>query len=144
MAICNGLALVKGLEVRHLVGCIALLLSVAKAEGIKVTPARLKRAIMNSAKVMDGLICLQQGSGMIQVEKGSEYLKQYKDDSSEYVSTWTPSDTPTSSPSIQVHYLVQYPVHLNLELDLLNEILNELSAKGGDIMVEVEEELVNK
>ena len=67
-------------------GCIALLLSAAKAEGIKVTPARLKRAIMNSAKVMDGLSCLQQGSGMIQVVKAWEYLKQYKDDSFEDVS----------------------------------------------------------
>lgn len=68
-------------------GCIALLLSAAKAEGIKVTPARLKRAIMNSAKVMDGLSCLQQGSGMIQVVKAWDYLKHYKDDTCEDVST---------------------------------------------------------
>jgi len=67
----------------NVAGCIALLLSAAKAEGIKVTPARLKRAIMNSAKVMDGLSCLQQGSGMIQVVKAWDYLKHYKDDTCE-------------------------------------------------------------
>jgi len=65
----------------NVAGCIALLLSAAKAEGIKVTSARVKHAIDNSAKVMDGLTCLQQGSGMIQVEKAWDYLKQYKDDS---------------------------------------------------------------
>merc|ERR1719491_1184869 len=64
----------------NVAGCIALLLSAAKAEGIKIPPARLKRAIMNSAKVMDGLSCLQQGSGMIQVVKAWDYLKKYKDD----------------------------------------------------------------
>ena len=63
------------------------LLSAAKAEGIKVTPARLKWAIVNSAKVMDVFSCLQQGAGMIQVVKVWEYLQQYKDDSSQDVST---------------------------------------------------------
>ena len=62
-------------------GCVALLLSAAKAEGIKVTPARLKRALMNCAENLNGLSNLQQGSGMINVEKTWEYLKQFKDDS---------------------------------------------------------------
>ncbi len=62
-------------------GCIALILSAAKAEGVKVTPARLKRALMNCAGNLNGLSNLQQGAGMINVEKTWEYLKQYKDDS---------------------------------------------------------------
>jgi tripeptidyl-peptidase-2 len=61
-------------------GCIALLLSAAKAEGIKVTPARLKRALMNCAKDTNGLSNLQQGWGMINVAKTWEYLKANKDD----------------------------------------------------------------
>ncbi len=61
-------------------GCVALLLSAAKAEGIKVTPARLKRALMNCADNLNGLSRLQQGWGMINVQKTWEYLKQHKDD----------------------------------------------------------------
>ena len=61
-------------------GCIALLLSAAKAEGINVTPARLKCALMNCAQGLNGLSCLQQGAGMINVQKTWEYLKQFKDD----------------------------------------------------------------
>ena len=52
----------------NVAGYIALLLLAAKAEGIKVIPAQVKRAIMNIANVIDGLSCLQQGSGMLQVE----------------------------------------------------------------------------
>ena len=67
-------------------GCIALLLSAAKAEGIKVTPSRLKQAVMNSATMMDGLSSLQQGWGMIQVDKAWEYIKEYQNDIYEDVS----------------------------------------------------------
>ena len=51
----------------NVAGYIALLLSAAKAEGIKVIPAQVKRVITNIANAIDGLGCLQQGSGMIQV-----------------------------------------------------------------------------
>lgn len=61
-------------------GCIALLLSAAKAEGIKVTPARLRRALMNCAEKKEGLSNLQQGAGMINVDKTWDYLKKFKDD----------------------------------------------------------------
>ena len=67
----------------HATGCVALLLSACKAEGIKATPARIKRALQNTAKVMPGLNCLQQGSGMVQVDKAWEYLVAHKDDHDE-------------------------------------------------------------
>jgi len=72
----------------NLTGCIALLLSAAKAEGIKMTPARLKRALMNSAQTMPGLSCLQQGWGMVDVESAWEYIKTFKDDPHEDVSVY--------------------------------------------------------
>ena len=60
-------------------GCIALLLSAAKAEGLKVTPARLRHALINCAENMNGSH-LEQGWGMINVQRTWEYLKQFKDD----------------------------------------------------------------
>ena len=62
----------------HATGCVALLISACKAEGIPVSPARIRRAIENTAKPMPGLSTLQQGYGMIQVEAAFEYLKAMK------------------------------------------------------------------
>mmetsp|Transcript_8805 Transcript_8805/g.11071 ORF Transcript_8805/g.11071 Transcript_8805/m.11071 type:complete len:1292 (+) Transcript_8805:46-3921(+) len=59
-------------------GCIALLLSAAKAEGTQMTPSRLKRALINCADSFDGLSCLQQGWGMINVDKTWGYIKQFQ------------------------------------------------------------------
>lgn len=61
-------------------GCIALLLSAAKAEGLCVSPVRVKRSILNSAVPIPGLIPLQQGAGMINVDAAWEYLKKNQDD----------------------------------------------------------------
>jgi tripeptidyl-peptidase-2 len=58
----------------HACGCIALLLSACKAEGIPVSPPRIQRAVENSAKFMPNLNCLQQGWGMVQVDKAFEHL----------------------------------------------------------------------
>ena len=67
-------------------GCVALLLSAAKAEGIDITPTRLKRALMNSAQKLPGLTSLQQGVGMLDVEAAWEYIKSMKNDPYEDVS----------------------------------------------------------
>ena len=67
----------------HATGCVALLLSACKANGIEATPARISRALKNSAKTMAGLSCLQQGAGMIQVDKAWEYLLLHRDDPDE-------------------------------------------------------------
>jgi tripeptidyl-peptidase-2 len=63
----------------HACGCVALLLSACKAEGIPISPPRIQRAIENTCKVMPNLTCLQQGWGMIQVDKALEYLQTHKD-----------------------------------------------------------------
>jgi tripeptidyl-peptidase II len=69
----------------HATGCVALLISACKALGIPVSPTRIKRAIMNTARPLSHLSQLQQGSGMIQVDKALEYLVQFKDDPTEDV-----------------------------------------------------------
>lgn len=69
-------------------GCIALLLSACKALGILVTPSRLRKALQNTALVMTNLNTLQQGWGMIQVDKAFEYLQAHKDCETEDVRKW--------------------------------------------------------
>lgn len=70
----------------HTSGCVALLLSACKAEGIPISPSRVYRAIEATAKPMDELSTLQQGWGMIQVDKAWEYLVARKDCEAEDVS----------------------------------------------------------
>jgi len=55
-------------------GCITLLLSAAKATGLSVTPSRVRRAVENTALVLENVEVLAQGHGLIQVEKAWEYL----------------------------------------------------------------------
>ena len=70
----------------HAAGCVALLLSACKAEGIPISPSRVYRAMEQTAKRMEGLSTLQQGWGMIQVDKAWEYLVARKDCNAEDVS----------------------------------------------------------
>lgn len=63
----------------HACGCVALLLSACKAEGIPISPPRIQRAIENSAKFMPGLSSLQQGWGIVQVDKAFDHLVATKD-----------------------------------------------------------------
>ena len=62
----------------HVAGCVGLLMSACKAEGIPVSPARIRRAIQSTAKAVNGMSPLDQGSGMIQVDKAWEHLKRTK------------------------------------------------------------------
>ncbi|KAG7366232.1 tripeptidyl-peptidase II [Nitzschia inconspicua] len=62
----------------HACGCVALLLSACKAEGIPISPSRIQRAIENTAKSMPGSSRYQQGWGMVQVEEAYKYLQQMK------------------------------------------------------------------
>ena len=70
----------------HAAGCVALLLSACKANDMPISPSRIYRALENTAKQMDGLSTLQQGWGMIQVDKAWEYLVSRKDCDAEDVS----------------------------------------------------------
>lgn len=64
-------------------GCVALLVSACKAEGIPISSSRIRRALENTARVLPKLSTLQQGFGIIQVDKAFEYLKKFKDVSSD-------------------------------------------------------------
>ena len=59
-------------------GCIALLLSAAKAEGIKVSPVSMKRIIENSALLVPNVDVLGQGHGLIQVEAAWDMMLKSK------------------------------------------------------------------
>ena len=72
----------------HAAGCVALLLSACKAQGIRCNPNRIRRALQNTARKMNDLSNLQQGHGMIQVDKAWEYLLAHKDDFYEDVSLY--------------------------------------------------------
>jgi tripeptidyl-peptidase-2 len=67
----------------HACGCVALLMSACKAEGIPISPPRIQRAIENTTKLMPSLSSLQQGWGMVQVEKAYEYLKATQDETTQ-------------------------------------------------------------
>jgi tripeptidyl-peptidase-2 len=82
----------------HACGCVALLLSACKAEGIPISPTRIQRAIENTTKTMDNLSCLQQGWGMIQVDRALEHLKKTKDLDSEDVHFEVVVDNRSSNP----------------------------------------------
>eukprot|EP00934_Nitzschia_sp_Nitz4_P004024 Nitzschia sp. Nitz4//scaffold5_size260463//37246//41143//NITZ4_000947-RA/size260463-processed-gene-0.53-mRNA-1//1//CDS//3329555235//4014//frame0 len=58
----------------HACGCIALLISACKAQGIPVSQPRIQRALENTALHMEHLSPLQQGWGMLQVDKALEHL----------------------------------------------------------------------
>lgn len=63
----------------HTAGCVALLVSACKAQKIPVHAAGIMRAIRNTARPLEGLSDLQQGWGMIQVDKAWDYLVANKD-----------------------------------------------------------------
>ena len=70
-------------------GCITLLLSAAKQENIKISPARIKNYIKNSAKFIDHVDILGQGAGLIQVLNAYK-LMSFVDSSlpSEHADDW--------------------------------------------------------
>lgn len=64
----------------HAAGCVALLISACKADGIKYSQARIQRALANSSRTLTNLSTLQQGWGMFQVDKAYQYLETTRDD----------------------------------------------------------------
>nr|WP_240921730.1 S8 family serine peptidase [Thermococcus sp. 21S9] len=53
----------------HVSGAVALMISYAKAHGINYNPFLIKRAIMLSAKPVEGATPIDQGAGLLQVDK---------------------------------------------------------------------------
>lgn len=58
-------------------GCITLLLSAALQSNISRKPFTIRRAVENSAKIVDSVHILGQGHGLIQVENAWELLKNH-------------------------------------------------------------------
>jgi tripeptidyl-peptidase-2 len=61
-------------------GCVALIISGLKQEGIHYTPSSIKLALQNTAKKITGLDSLMQGNGMVQTLDCYEYLLSNKND----------------------------------------------------------------
>ena len=62
-------------------GCVTLLLSACKANGIRYTPIRLRRALENTALLLplDTVELLSQGHGLVQVEKAWDHIQSHAD-----------------------------------------------------------------
>ncbi|KAK3095930.1 hypothetical protein FSP39_020998 [Pinctada imbricata] len=58
-------------------GCIGLILSGLKANGLPYTPHSVRRALQNTAIKLDNIEVFAQGHGMIQVEKAYEFLSTF-------------------------------------------------------------------
>ena len=58
----------------NLTGCIALVLSALKAEGLAFTPARVRHALLNTAKALPGADRSEVGCGIVQVDACFEFL----------------------------------------------------------------------
>eukprot|EP00040_Diaphanoeca_grandis_P014614 m.74252 g.74252 ORF g.74252 m.74252 type:complete len:1245 (+) comp24642_c0_seq1:95-3829(+) len=61
-------------------GCVALLLSGLKADGISYTKHRIQRALCNTARALKDCAVRAQGSGLIQVDAAFEYLTKFAND----------------------------------------------------------------
>ena len=62
-------------------GCIALVLSAAKAESLPCSPTRLRNAVERSALLCQDVEVLGQGNGLIQVQRAWDWLKASAADS---------------------------------------------------------------
>ena len=63
----------------NLTGCIALVLSACKAHSIPATPARVRHALICTAKALPGADRSEVGHGVVQVDACFEYLKARAD-----------------------------------------------------------------
>jgi tripeptidyl-peptidase-2 len=67
----NGKQLMNGTSMAapHVAGCVALLLSAARAAGVPTSPVSLRRALENSAAPLPEVSPLVQGSGLVQLSR---------------------------------------------------------------------------
>ena len=63
----------------NLTGCVALVLSACKAHSIPATPARVRHALISTAKPLPGADRSEVGHGIVQVDACFEYLKSRAD-----------------------------------------------------------------
>jgi len=69
----------------HVSGAVALLISYAKAHGLSYNPFMLKRALEFSAKPLPGALPIDQGYGLIQVDKAIAELKKLSSQKTTYI-----------------------------------------------------------
>lgn len=83
-------------------GVGALLVSAAKAEGIDHRPARIRAALMNSARDLPGISAWEEGAGLIQVGPAWEHLRTWAEEPAFglFYDVDTPDNTFTPGPGL--------------------------------------------
>lgn len=69
----------------HVSGAVALMISYAKAHGINYNPFLIKRAIMLSAKPVEGATPIDQGAGLLQVDKAIAEMVNLSEEKTTYI-----------------------------------------------------------
>ncbi|AJC72278.1 pyrolysin [Thermococcus guaymasensis DSM 11113] len=69
----------------HVSGAVALMISYAKAHGLNYNPIMIKRALELSAKPVEGATMIDQGFGLIQVDKAIETLEELSQEQTVYI-----------------------------------------------------------
>lgn len=92
----------------HVAGAAALLISYAKENGLNYDPIKIKQALMLSAEKIEGLSLMEQGFGLIQIDKAIETLSKMSNENTVklYVGTpYTSFKTPYGTPWIPANPL---------------------------------------
>jgi tripeptidyl-peptidase II len=102
-------------------GGLALLLSGLKAQSISYTPSRVRRAIENTARVLDDVEVFAQGRGLLQITDAFDYLVNNKDDATQDVRFDISVSYKGSNLGRGVYlrepHQVSRPVELNVKID---------------------------
>lgn len=88
----------------HVSGAVALMISYAKAHGLNYDPIMIKRALEMSAKPVNGTL-IDQGFGLIQVDKAIETLEQLSQEPTTYIfagTTYTSFKNPIEQPILPI------------------------------------------
>jgi len=88
----------------HVSGAVALMISYAKQHNITYNPIMIKRALELSAKPVNGTL-IDQGFGLIQVDKAIETLKELSQEPTTYIfagTTYTSFKNPIEQPLIPI------------------------------------------
>ncbi|WP_225806987.1 S8 family peptidase [Thermococcus bergensis] len=88
----------------HVSGTVALMISYAKQHGIRYDPFMIKRALELSAKPVNGTL-IDQGFGLIQVDKAIEKLEELSQEPTTYIyggTTFTSFKNPIEAPLIPI------------------------------------------
>jgi len=105
----------------HVSGAVALLISYAKAHGLNYNPFLLKRALEFSAKPMPGALPIDQGYGLIQVDKAIAELKELSSQKTTYIyagTTYAPYVNMLKEKELPVFWEILYNDWFTMEHNL--------------------------